>query len=125
MSDRDAARRKFLEAAAKAFEKLVPENAGWDETFDQIESQAEHTVAALGRDLLKARLAATPDLPANTTPITCPNCQHKFVAELPAKPKRAARTLSTTLGDVSDQRQRIACPSCRHAFSPSGHGDGA
>lgn len=119
----DPRRQQFLAFAAAAFDLMfAPAYQDQLVTFDQREQRADD----LGRDLvgwlLQQHVNADPQArPADEQPAPlCPKCGRPGQRHNPPDQPLSPRPLTTLNGEVTLQRERFRCTTCRVVFFPPG-----
>ena len=115
MGDLNEARKRVMDRAGELFDEMVSRaGAGTEDTFDDIEAQAESRGRELTRTLMQARLAVEEMRQGEQA--LCARCGVPM-----RRPATAAtRNLETASGDVRYQRRHAICDRCHRSFSPSG-----
>jgi hypothetical protein len=119
---REELRQRFLTQAAAAFDLLFdPQHQEQLITFQQREERA----CQLGRDLtawmLQQHLNADPHAqPDATYTPSCPKCHRPGRRVTPEGDPLPRRPVTTLAGEVTLQRQKWRCTTCRVVFFPPG-----
>jgi hypothetical protein len=111
----DRGREAFVRQAARLYDEMMSRaGSASQDTFDDIEEQAEERGRKLILRRLRARLAAEEKAQAET--VLCPGCSARM-----RRPGEAAeRNLDTASGTVRYERRHAICDRCGASFSPSG-----
>jgi hypothetical protein len=119
---REELRQRFLEHAAAAFELMFgPQHQNQLVTFDQREERA----CELGRDLTAwlLRTHTNADSQArrvDTRPAPCPRCQRPAQRVTTPDEPLPSRAVTSLAGEVTIERERWRCTTCRVVFFPPG-----
>ena len=118
---REELRQRWLSHAAAAFDLMFrPDYQDQLVTFDQREERAWE----LGRDLtawlLQQHVNADPQARPEGPPPTCPKCGRPGHRVTDAGEPLSPRQLTTRSGEVTLQREKWRCTTCRVVFFPLG-----
>jgi hypothetical protein len=122
-AERAHLRRQWIQRSAAAFDEMFAGGPDGGElvTFTQREEKASALGQELSHWLLEQHAAADPLVrPPDDPPPRCPRCDRPGQRAGKADAALPERRLTAAVGEITLQRERWRCATCRVAFFPSG-----